>query len=51
MKISKEPSAKELKIKRRRDTLKCDICPPNRGENSTRHAKHGAKKPKKKDKR
>lgn len=51
MKISKEAHAKELKIKRKRDTLRCDICPPNRGENAKRKAKHGNKKPKYKDKR
>lgn len=50
MKISKEPSSKELKIKHRRDTLRCDICPPNRGENAKRKSKHGAKTPKYKTK-
>lgn len=31
--------------------LRCSYCPPNRGENATRKAKHGTKKPKYKDKR
>jgi hypothetical protein len=37
--------------KGRREDLRCSFCPPNRGENSSRKAKHGAKKPKYKDKR
>ena len=35
----------------RRKWLRCPICPPNKGENSKRRAKHGSKKPKYKDKR
>lgn len=34
-----------------RKHLRCSICPPNRGENATRKAKHGVKKPKYKNKR
>lgn len=38
---------KALKLKRRVQTLKCDICPPNRGENAKRRPKHGAQKKRK----
>lgn len=31
--------------------LRCSICPPNKGENASRRAKHGPKKPKYKSKR
>lgn len=31
--------------------LRCSICPPNKGENASRKAAHGAKKPKYKDRR
>lgn len=34
-----------------RQDLKCPLCKPNQGENCKRHAKHGVKKPKKKDHR
>lgn len=33
------------KVKERRKTLKCTICPPHKGENSSRKPKHGAQKP------
>ena len=36
---------------KRRAQLSCSICPPNQGENASRKPKHGAKKPKGKDKR
>lgn len=35
----------------RRKDLGCSFCPPNKGENAKRKAKHGNKKPKKKDRR
>lgn len=35
----------------RRNGLKCPICPPNRGENAKRKARHGDGKPRYKDKR
>jgi hypothetical protein len=34
------------KTYQRRNTLRCDICPPNRGENAKRRAKYGKTKPK-----
>lgn len=34
----------------RRKELSCDFCPPNKGENEKRKAKHGNKKPKYKTK-
>lgn len=34
-----------------RKELKCPICPPNKGENAKRKAKHGVKKRKYKNKR
>ena len=37
------------KAYRRKKTLRCDICPPNRGENAKRKPKHGVKKAKHKD--
>ncbi len=37
--------------KERRKLLSCSICPPNKGENAGRKAKHGSKKPKYKSKR
>lgn len=41
-------SSVDKKIKKLQ--LVCAFCPPNKGENSTRKSKHGAKKPKYKDK-
>lgn len=41
---------KELKVKRQKQ-LRCSICPPNKGENAMRKAKHGKGKPKYKDRR
>lgn len=35
----------------RRQMQSCSICPPNKGENARRKAKHGNKKPKYKDRR
>ena len=35
----------------KRQELSCPHCPPNKCENAKRHAKHGSKKPKKKNKR
>jgi hypothetical protein len=37
--------------KHRRELQRCPICPPNKGENAKRHAKHGETKPRRKDKR
>jgi hypothetical protein len=34
------------KRKRRIANLGCSYCPPNKGENAKRKAKHGSKKPK-----
>ena len=34
----------------RSQALRCGRCPPNRSENSKRHAKHGTKTPKYKNK-
>jgi hypothetical protein len=34
--------------KLRRLELRCSVCPPNKGENSKRHAKHGPRPPKSK---
>ncbi len=42
--------SRTYKLVQRRQ-LSCSICPPNRGENAKRQPKHGAKKPRKKDKR
>lgn len=36
---------------RRKKNLSCSYCKPNKGENASRKSKHGAKKPKRKDKR
>ncbi len=33
------------KAERRLGQAVCDICPPHRGENRTRRAKHGDRKP------
>lgn len=38
-------SSRQDKMKRREKDLVCSYCPPNGGENSKRHAKHGAGKP------
>ena len=35
----------------RREHLSCPMCPPNRGENSKRHARHGVRKPRHKNRR
>lgn len=35
----------------RKELLKCPLCPPHRHENAARKAKHGAQKPKKKERR
>lgn len=35
----------------RRQVQRCSICPPNKGENANRRAKHGVTKRKYKDKR
>lgn len=49
---AKEPAThKEMKTKRLLASLKCTYCPPHAGENLTRNAKHGAQKPKSKNKR
>lgn len=43
------PTVKELAInakKERKRHQRCCICPPNKGENASRRAKHGTKKPK-----
>ena len=37
--------------KERRKLLSCSFCKPNKGENASRKAKHGNKKPKYKDKK
>lgn len=37
--------------KERRKLLSCSFCKPNKGENASRKAKHGNKKPKYKNKR
>lgn len=39
-----EPTSRQDKAERRLD-LACSFCPPNKGENRKRRAKHGAKKP------
>lgn len=51
MKNQDVKTPREYKIKRKIDTLKCAYCPPHKGENSSRKAKHGPQKPKYKDKR
>lgn len=48
-KIGEVNSTVVNRMARRR--LKCSICPPNKGENEKRKAKHGAKKPRSKNKR
>lgn len=40
-----DPTSAQDKVERRKD-LRCSFCPPNKGENTKRRAKHGAKKPK-----
>mgnify|MGYP001596413362 CR=1 FL=1 len=42
-----EESAREIRMKERRDNTSCSHCPPNRGENAKRKSKHGTKKPRK----
>lgn len=42
----KESTYKEERIKKFRQGLVCQICPPNQGENASRKPKHGVKKPK-----
>lgn len=49
-KVNENTHSKIDKIERR-EPLRCNICPPNRGENASRKPKHGVKKPKKKDHR
>lgn len=39
------------KMKRRCENTFCCYCPPHSGENATRHAKHGTKKRRYKNKR
>lgn len=46
------PTAKVLAIdakEKRKQHQRCSICPPNKGENASRKAKYGNKKPKYKD--
>lgn len=45
-----EDSVKAVVHKERKKNLRCDHCPPNRGENRKDKPKHGNKKPKYKDK-
>ena len=49
--LQKTDNNREYKIAARLGTLRCSICPPNKGENASRKPKHGVKKPKHKDKR
>jgi len=49
--LKKTDNPKEYKYARRESTLSCPICPPHRGENAKRKAKHGNQKPKSKNKR
>lgn len=44
-------NSKVDKRERRHKDLNCDFCPPNKGENANRKAKHGNQKPKYKNKR
>ena len=46
-----ETNSKVIKRKRLNKVLSCRFCPPNGGENAKRRAKHGATKPRYKDKR
>lgn len=39
--VLKQKTPKEDKMKRRIQSLSCAFCPPHRGENATRTAKHG----------
>lgn len=45
------PTARIDKIKRVRKSLRCSICPPNRGENASRKPKYGVQKSRKRIKR
>jgi len=49
--LKKTSSSKEYKMTKKRTDLRCAICPPHKGENAGRRAKHGPKKPKYKEKR
>ena len=48
--LKKTDSSKEYKYIKKHFDLRCAICPPHKGENASRRAKHGHKKPKHKDK-
>lgn len=37
-------TSRSIDKRKRREHLRCPICPPNRGENATRKPKHGVKK-------
>lgn len=51
MKKDKLETNSTVDRKERRLDLSCSFCPPNKGENAKRKAKHGNKKPKYKTKR
>lgn len=44
-----EPTNPTVDNRIRRKQLSCSLCPPNRVENASRKAKHGPKKPKRKN--
>jgi hypothetical protein len=46
-----EESNPSVVNKLNRKKLRCSICPPNKGENAKRQARHGNRKPRYKDKR
>lgn len=49
--IKKTDNPREYKMLKKQTDLRCPICPPHKGENAGRHVKHGAKKPKYKNRK
>jgi len=49
--LKKTDDPRTYKLLKKLKDLSCSFCRPHQNENAGRKAKHGAKKPKKKDKR
>lgn len=44
--LKRTDNPREYKLLKKCADLRCAICPPHKGENASRRAKHGPKKPK-----